>query len=662
MLYLDTLRMSAAALGPENPLPSLTTSADPHSMIDVAVADATMRANMAYGHLSSILPYTMQDGYTRERVQTDVTVAVLKNEVLQATFLLDYGGRLWSLVHLPSGRELVYSNPILQPANLGLRNAWFAGGVEWNIGTTGHSPLTCSPVHAVRIKGADGTPILRLYEFERARQLVYAIDAWLPPGSPALLVAIRIVNPTDKTVPIYWWSNIAVPEADDMRVLAPAESAYHFGYARKLQIVDFPRHEGTDVSYPARSQTPSDWFFECGQHRRPWIAALDGQGDGLVQVSTRRLKGRKLFVWGRSQGGRRWQELLSGPNHRYFEIQAGLARTQLEHEPLPAGERWSWVEAYGFAQADPAKIHGDWHTARAAVESAIETLVPSDTLDQALAEADARAEWPPDDTLHHGSGWGALEELRRACLDDPPFGLTGTPFSPTTMGPEQAPWSTLLHTGRIEHEDPTKPPVSYVVGEGWAQLIEDAADSWASWLHRGILRWYAGDRAGSCVAFERSLRCEKNAWALRNLAVAAYARDDPKAAAVHLREAHRLISNLRPLTIELLDALILAGLPAEALAVIDRLDANDRFHGRIRLLELRAAISVGALNRAEAIFKDEDLVIDDLREGEDSLDSLWWAYHEARAEATARGSVSNEQYAQLRFDHPLPARLDFRMG
>ena len=85
---------------------------------------------------------------------------------------------------------------------------------------------------------------------------------------------------------------------------------------------------------------------------RRWIAALDGAGSGLVQTSTDRLIGRKLFQWGVGAGGRRWQEWLSGPDAEYIEIQAGLARTQLEHLALPGGATWEWVEAYGLLEAD----------------------------------------------------------------------------------------------------------------------------------------------------------------------------------------------------------------------------------------------------------------------------------------------------------------------
>ena len=146
--------MPTAQVGPENPLPPLFSVADMPRVVDTAAADAEMRRNIGYGRVSTVLPYLVQDGYGRSRRPAEHKVAVLENDVLRATFLLDLGGRLWSLVHKPTGRELLHRNPVFQPANLALRNAWFAGGVEWNIGTIGHSPTTCEPLHAARVAAA----------------------------------------------------------------------------------------------------------------------------------------------------------------------------------------------------------------------------------------------------------------------------------------------------------------------------------------------------------------------------------------------------------------------------------------------------------------------------------------------------------------------------
>ena len=644
-LTMATLRIPAAGLWPENPLPPLLRHADVHEERPILVDDDELRAGIAYGHLPTLLPYLVQDGYDRVREERDVEVAVLENDVLRATFLPGLGGRLWSLVHLPSGRELLHRNPILQPANLALRNAWFAGGVEWNLGTTGHTTLTCEPLHTARVTGPDGEPVLRMWELERTRELVYSLDVSLPPGSPVLLVAVRIVNPTDHTVPVYWWSNAAVPETDGLRVVAPAESAYHYGYERGLELVPVPG-DPHDLTYPATAPTPADWFFDCRAEPRPWIAAVDRDGRGLLQVSTPRLVGRKLFVWGTSVGGRRWQEWLSGEGRPYVEIQAGLARTQLEHLPLPAGESWSWVEAYGLAEVDPAAAHGAWAAAREAVRREADRLAPAALLDRELAAASARADRPVAEPLRPGSGWGALEQHRRRAAGEPPLPEAGTPWPDDTLGTAQQPWLTLLRTGEVPESDAAQPPASYVVGPGWASLLEAAPGHWATWLHRGVARWHAGDRAAAREAFEESLRHRVTPWALRNLAVAVGAAGDRDGAADRYRQAHALAPGERALVVEAAGALVDAGRAAEALALLDTAPADVRRHGRVRLVELRAAVAAGDLDRAGSVL-DSGLVVDDLREGEDSLADLWEAYHRARGADPVP---------------PVPRELDFRMS
>ena len=142
-------------------------------------------------------------------------------------FSWEFGGRLWRLFHKPTQRELLDGNEVFQPANLAVRNAWFSGGVEWNIGVHGHTPYTCSPLFAARVAG-EGAPVMRLYEWDRVRETPYQMDFHLPDGSPWLFVHIRIVNPHDRETPMYWWSNIAVPETPNMRVVAPAD--------RRLQL------------------------------------------------------------------------------------------------------------------------------------------------------------------------------------------------------------------------------------------------------------------------------------------------------------------------------------------------------------------------------------------------------------------------------------------
>ncbi|MFD5432667.1 DUF5107 domain-containing protein [Kitasatospora sp. NPDC127067] len=590
-----------------------------------AGVDDEMRRNLAYGVPDTLLPYTRQGGYDRVRTERELPCVVLENETLTATFLPSLGGRLWSLVHRPTGRELLHRNRILQPANLALRDAWLAGGVEWNLGATGHWPLTCEPLHAVRVSAPDGTPGLRMYAFERLRRLVLRMDTWLPAGSPVLYVRIAVHNPAPTETPVYWWSNIAVPQDRDVRVLGPADHAFHCDYVSDLRRVPFPEVDGADRSYPGRAARAAGDVRAHPGGGPPPEAARGGAGAGLVQTSTARLRGRKLFCWGTGTGGRHWQEWLSGPDSAYLEIQAGLARTQLEHLPMPAGATWSWTEAYGLLQADPTAVHGSWDAAREAAGEALDRLLPPLELERADARAGEFG--APEEVLSEGGGWAALE-IEAGALPASPALPFGEPAA------AQEPWRQLLKTGTLPVCDPPAEPVT---GAHWRRPLEANATDWHALYQLGLLRLADGERESAREAFERSVAAEPSSWALRALALLA---PQAREAADLMLSAHRLRPELRELTIETLESLRRAERPAEALALIEALSPADRAHGRIRLAEAEAAHARGDDDRVRRLLA-EGIQVDTMREGELSLDTLWLAVHPGT---------------------PVPPQYDFRMA
>jgi hypothetical protein len=455
---------------------------------------------------------------------------------------------------------------------------------------------------------------------------------------------------------MYWWSNIAVRESSDVRVLAPGDAAWRFDVSASVRVVDLPIDGGSDRTYPARATGAADYFVRLDAGRRPWVAAVDGTGFGLVQSSTAELRGRKLFVWGRGTGGRHWQEWLSPLGGRYFEIQAGLLRTQLEHVPMPARAEWGWVETYGPVQVDPAVAHGtDWSAARDAVEQALTASVP----DQWLADRRDEASWlagqPPAELLHTGSGWGALEQRLRG---GGPLQRPATPFPAESLGPEQAAWLGLVDSGRLPAADPTEPPLSYQVGPAWAERLErSAAGDWATWLHRGVARHHAGDVGGAITAWRRSNEAVPNAWALRNLAVVT---SDPDASIALLEQAFQSAPGHPALLGELVEALLDGGRPEVALAAIEAAPVQVAGDPLVRFLEARAAVATGDVRRAERVLSD--VTMPWVREGSRSLDDLWFRLEALRV-ASARGVVVDDALlAEVRRKTRLPYAFDFRMS
>ncbi|MBC7286507.1 MAG: DUF5107 domain-containing protein [Armatimonadetes bacterium] len=668
-LRLDYWQTLGAELGPENPLPALAPPPDIHASVEMApdIPEEDQRY-VGYGRVSSCLPYLIQDGYTRDLKPLRLRTAVLENEFLRATFLLDLGGRLWSLFHKPTGRELLQVNPVLRFANVAIRNAWFSGGVEWNIGMIGHCVFTCSPVFAARVQHPDGTAVLRLYEWERIRRVVFQIDAYLPDGSPVLFIRPRIINPNPTEVPMYWWSNMAVPETPDTRVITPADHAYRFGYKGGLQRVPVPLFDGkTDCTYPTNLPHAMDFFFRIPDGHQPWIAALNAHGMGLGQTSTMLLKGRKLFVWGQGPGGKRWQEFLAQPGCAYIEIQAGLARTQVEHLPMPAGAEWEWLEAYGLIEADPDAVHGaDWQQAIDAVQAAFDRLVTADQLEEELARSARIAHSVPSEILHRGSGWGALEQKRRKSSGEPPMCGPELVFDDTSIGEPETPWLTLLTTGEFPPAPPSSAPRSYMIQPEWRVLLEQSVAAgrsrhWLAWLHLGILRYASSDRDGAREAWQRSCEAEESPWALRNLAVIAREEGRHAEAAELILKAARLRPDLRPLVVECGRMLVSSGRPAEWLAFLGEVPESVRRCGRVVLLEAQAALAVGDLDTVERIL-GQSIEIPDLREGEVSLSDLWYAFHEQRLAKAEGVEVNDALRERVRREFPPPPHLDFRMG
>lgn len=100
--------------------------------------------------------------------------------------------------------------------------------------------------------------------------------------------------------------------------------------------------------------------------------------------------------------------------HAYIELQAGLTRTQLECIPMPAKTAWTWTEAFGFLQVDPAKAHSKvWRTAWQAAEASLEAALPRAQLDAIDRELAAVTSQKSD----HWLAWLHLGNMRMEALD-----------------------------------------------------------------------------------------------------------------------------------------------------------------------------------------------------------------------------------------------------
>ncbi len=651
-MRIVNVTLPSAHFNGESTLPSLYEMSNVQALTRSAL-DEDDGLFVGYGGLRSLFPYRMQDLYDRAEEPTVYLGIEFENRYLKALFLPALGGRLWSLYDKTAGRELLYRNPVVRPCNLAVRNAWLAGGIEFNCGMIGHHPFTCSQLFAAQTALDDGTPVLRMYEFERIRRCVYQMDFFLPEDSRVLLGRMRIVNPNRETVPMYWWTNMAVRENPRARNIIDATVSYNNrgGIVGKNPV---PVSGGTDITYPSRNPVAIDYFWKIPDAARKFTAYLDGDGYGFCQTSTARLQGRKLFVWGQGEGGARWQEFLTaGEPGRYVEIQAGLAHTQYECLPMPPLTAWEWVEAYGALSADPSRVHGDWDGAREEVRERLEALCPAAGMDAWLESTRAMAKRPAERLICSGSGWGALENLRRV-QDGEPLLCPHLDFG--QVGAAQADWVRLLEHGTLaaEGQGSLCPPASWMLQREWTERVLASADCHEKQLHLAAIALAEGRLrdAGEAVDVALALRVTPTALFLR--AQVERLRGDDRAAAGSALEAHRMLPGDVSLARQAFAMALRAGMNGETVAAYETAPAAVQADGRTAMTYAFALLRRGDTDRAEAVLmRDGGLSVTDIREGEISLTNLYLDI--ARARATAAGLDFDP--AKVR----VPRRFDFRM-
>ena len=193
-------------------------------------------------------------------------------------------------------------------------------------------------------------------------------------------------------------------------------------------------------------------------------------------------------------------------------------------------------------------------------------------------------------------------------------------------------------------------------------LLSQRTDRDYYWENQlGILLYAEGDIEGARAAFGRSHSMMPNAWALRNLAMIEKNIDgDAATASAHLEKALALLPDYRPLAVECGETFLRAGLCREWVALYQSLPERIRAHGRIRMLLGAAYARIGEPEKAAQIICD-GLVVDDIKEGEYALSSIWIEIYRgmlARERGCAESALSDTDVLAV---YPLPRSLDFRM-
>lgn len=672
-IYLSTISIEGSFLKGENPLPIFRDRQKDKPIQSDGTLNEESIKNIGYEIGMRILPYKLQDRYDRNRKIINLKTVVIKNNKLKATFLCEYGGRLYSLIDLETGKEILFKNPVFQLANLSTRNAWFSGGIEWNVSQFGHSLQTCEPLFFAIVHGEED--FLRVYEFERTKRIYYQIDFRLPEGSKNLYAHIKIINDENYKKPMYWWTNIAVREEKNIRIFSSTEdiifiypdsvgstenSIKKFG-ASKLPQTPFVN----DGSYPLNFPYSSEYFFQTKKETiSPWEAAVYNDGFIFFERSTNKLRYRKMFCWGNLEGGRKWENFLSKENEgAYVEIQSGITPTQVNGFDIDANGNIEFTQMFSFInltnQNDINQLYGkNYSMAREKVQNIIDKNVSenhlNDLFDKYCEEANLEIK---GDILSFGKGWGALENIRREKykLKESPKSLY---FPKCSINEECLTWLKLLEYGILDEMEETYLPDSYMLD--LKNELENIKNKNAiTLIHLGIIYYESFMEEKAFEYWIKSLDIKPYAITYRNLSIYYKNKNEYDKAIFYIEKALDIFENKN----EIIDEAFLVEY-FESLSAIKDYDKIIYLYEKYNKNEKTSTFAAKAYlekkeyKKLENIFNIEQITI---REGENYLLDIYFEYIAKLKSEKENIEFNNELIKKIRIEEKAPENLDFRM-
>lgn len=331
------------------------------------------------GSSGKVYPLPFIDRISGEKQDVAWDAIHLENEFLQVMILPEIGGRIHVLRDKTNGCDLVYNQPVIKPALVGLAGPWISGGIEFNW-PQHHRPSTFLPAEAAIERHEDGSVTVWLSEHDPMARMKGMHGVCLHPGRAVLEIKVRVSNRTPLTQTFLWWMNIAVRVHEQYRSFFPPDVGWVADHAKRATSV-FPLSRGTyyGVNYGSLAQdggaasegckyppdpracAPNDlsWYanipvptsYMAMGSREDFFGGYDCRArSGLLHIADHRISpGKKQWTWGNHAFGYAWDRNLTDPDASgecapYIELMAGVfTDNQPDFSFLSPGEtrRWS---------------------------------------------------------------------------------------------------------------------------------------------------------------------------------------------------------------------------------------------------------------------------------------------------------------------------------
>ncbi|HET6767812.1 MAG TPA: DUF5107 domain-containing protein, partial [Chitinophagaceae bacterium] len=289
---------------------------------------------------NGVYPYMSYSETSARPVAKKYRFIVLQNEHLKATLCPDLGGKVYSLIHMPSGKEVLYVPDVIRYTRILPRFYFIAGGIEVSFPIS-HSPTQNDPV-LYKIDKANDRIYVTCGERELRFGMQWSVEYSLGIYDNFLTQRVVFYNPGNNPYPWMSWSNAALPSAPDTRYDFPNGKV--LSHSSKIDTIDWEK-QGPKTESAIKEMTGYFWKTKDVNAFGAFTPSL---GTGLYHIADENLpagqagiaSGIKLWSYGTADDSA-WSVLSTAKHQTYIEIQGGpIGDQSIKLEMQPKQKRW----------------------------------------------------------------------------------------------------------------------------------------------------------------------------------------------------------------------------------------------------------------------------------------------------------------------------------
>ena len=351
------------------------------------------------GSTGKVYPLPFTDRIAEKSVDRRWQAVWLENEFIQVLVLPEIGGRIHILKDKTNGYDVIYNQPVIKPALVGLAGPWFSGGIEFNW-PQHHRPATFLPADFKIEEHDDGSKTVWCSDHDPMCRMKGMHGICLHPGKSYLELKVRAYNRTPWVQTFLWWANVATRVHEAYQSFFPPDVYYVADHARR-SMSEYPLAQGSyygvnygerghhgipeaerpsqfippnsggrapaeyppnDLSFYANIPAPTSYM--CMGSREDFFGGYDYAAQaGIIHVANHHISpGKKQWTWGNHDFGYAWDRNLTDPDARgefppYIEIMAGVyTDNQPDFSFLQPGETKTWSQYwYPIQKIGPAQ-------------------------------------------------------------------------------------------------------------------------------------------------------------------------------------------------------------------------------------------------------------------------------------------------------------------